>query len=113
MKTGTTIKNNQTGETITKFVSEEDNGGSRQLYEVRVPPRRVSPPLHYHITFAETFTVKEGTLDFYLGRERRHMLFGPQQSVTVDIGQLHTFANERDTITVIAVESKPAGGVAN
>jgi mannose-6-phosphate isomerase-like protein (cupin superfamily) len=112
MKTGTTIKNNLTGETITMLVSEEDNGGARQLYEARVPPRRIGPPLHYHVTFTETFTVKEGTLDFYLGPERRHMLLGPQQSVTAELGQLHTFANERDTVTVITVESKPAGGVA-
>jgi mannose-6-phosphate isomerase-like protein (cupin superfamily) len=100
MKTGTTIKNNLTGETITMLAGEEENGGARQLWEVRLPPRRLSPPLHYHINFAETLTAIEGMLDLHLGPERRHVLLNPRESVTVEIGRLHTFANERDTPAV-------------
>jgi quercetin dioxygenase-like cupin family protein len=60
--------------------SEEGNGGAKQLYEVKLPPHRPSPPLHYHIAFTETFTVIEGTLDFYLGRERRRRLLKPGET---------------------------------
>jgi hypothetical protein len=48
--------------------------------------------MHYHVAFTETFTVMEGALDFYLGRERRRVTLPPGQSVTAEIGQPHTFA---------------------
>ncbi|HUD57656.1 MAG TPA: hypothetical protein VMR02_20670 [Terracidiphilus sp.] len=35
----------------------------------------------------------------------------PQESLTVEIGQVHTFANEREELTVIRIETKPAAGV--
>jgi mannose-6-phosphate isomerase-like protein (cupin superfamily) len=112
VRAGETIRNNNTGETITMLVSEEENGGTCQLYQAYVPPRRLGPPLHYHVAFTETFTVIEGTLDVYLGPQRRRVVLRPQESVTVRIRQLHTFGNERDQGAVITVESKPAGGVA-
>jgi mannose-6-phosphate isomerase-like protein (cupin superfamily) len=111
MRAGESIRNRQTGETLTMLVSEEENGGTRQLYEVHIPPRRPSPPLHYHLAFTETFHVIQGALDLYLGRERIHVVLNPQESLTAQIGQLHTFSNERDTPAVITVETKPAGGV--
>jgi mannose-6-phosphate isomerase-like protein (cupin superfamily) len=113
MKAGETIGNKRTGETLTMLVSEEENGGARQLYQVHLPARRPSPPFHYHLTFTETSCVMEGALalDRYLGRERKHILLNPHESLTVEIGQVHTFANERDKSTVITIETKPAGGV--
>jgi mannose-6-phosphate isomerase-like protein (cupin superfamily) len=111
MRAGESIRNNQTGETLIMLVNEEENGGARQLYEVHLPPRRPSPPLHYHLAFAETFQVVEGALDMYLGRERNHVVVHPEEKLTAEIGQLHTFANERDTPAVITIETKPAGGV--
>jgi mannose-6-phosphate isomerase-like protein (cupin superfamily) len=110
MKAGTTIVNKKTGETLTVLASEEDNGGARQLYQVFLPPMRPSPPLHYHIAFTETFKVVQGSLDFYLGRERKHLLLNTGDNVTAEIRQLHTFANERDQAAVITVETTPAGG---
>ena len=86
MRSGETIRNDATGETLTMLESEQENGEVRQLYAVRVPPRRPSPPLHYHVAFTEAFTVMEGTLDFYLGRQRRQMTLRPGQSVTAAIG---------------------------
>jgi hypothetical protein len=88
-----------------------ESGGVRQLYAVRIPPHRPSPPLHYHVAFAETFTVMEGALDFYLGRERRRVTLGPGQRVTAEIGQPHTFGNDRDEWTTFTVETRPPGGV--
>jgi mannose-6-phosphate isomerase-like protein (cupin superfamily) len=111
MRAGETIGNNETGETLSILVSEEENGGTRQLYQVHLPPRRLSPPLHYHLAFAEALCVIRGALDLYLGRERKHVVLNPQESLTAQTGQLHTFGNERDTSTVITIETKPAGGV--
>src|SRR6266567_2472299 len=111
MRAGETVGNNKTGETLTMLISEEENGGTRQLNRVHIPPRRPSPPLHYHTAFTETFQVIQGALDMYLGRERNHLVLNPPESLTAQIGQLHTFANERDAATVITIETKPAGGV--
>jgi quercetin dioxygenase-like cupin family protein len=110
MRAGETICNHATGESLTMLEGEQESGGVRQLYAVRVPPRRPSPPMHYHVAFTETFTVMEGALDFYLGRERRVTL-GPGQSVTAEIGQPHTFGNDRDEWTTFTVETRPPGGV--
>jgi hypothetical protein len=49
-------------------------------------------------------------LDMYLGRERKHVVLNPQESLTAQIGQLHTFANERDVPAVITVETKRLAG---
>jgi mannose-6-phosphate isomerase-like protein (cupin superfamily) len=111
MKAGKTISNNQTGEALTMLVSDEDNGGTRQVYQVRLPPRRPSPPLHYHLRFTETFSVTQGNLDIYLGQERRHILVKTNESVTAEIRQLHTFANDRDEPAVITIDTQPAAGV--
>jgi hypothetical protein len=46
MKKDQVIKNDATGETLTVLVSEQENGGACQLYEVRLPPHRPGPPLH-------------------------------------------------------------------
>jgi mannose-6-phosphate isomerase-like protein (cupin superfamily) len=111
MRSGETICNHATGETLTMLEGEQEGGGVRQLYAVRVPPRRPSPPMHYHVAFAERFTVMEGALDFYLGRERRRVTLGPGQSVTAEMGQPHTFGNDRDEWTTFTVETRPPGGV--
>ena len=79
---------------------------------MQLSPWRPSPPLHYHAAFTETFVVLEGMLDIYLGQECRHIVLKPQESVTAQIGQLHTFANERNKPTLMTVETKPAGDVA-
>ncbi len=68
MKKNRVIRSNATGETLTMLVSEEENSGACQLYEVCLPPRRPSPPLHYHVDFIETFTVKQGQLRHLRGQ---------------------------------------------
>jgi len=112
MKKDEMIRNNQTGETLTMFCTGEESRGTGELYHVTLPPWRQSPPLHYHVAFTETFLVLEGMFDIYLGQERRRIVLKPQESVTAQIGQLHTFANERDKPTLMTVETRPAGNVA-
>jgi mannose-6-phosphate isomerase-like protein (cupin superfamily) len=111
MRAGETIRNHATGETLTMLEGEQESGRARQLYAVRAPPRRPSPPIQYHVAFAERFTVMEGALDFYLGQERRRVTLAPGQSVTAEIGQPHTFGNDREEWTTFTVETRPPGGV--
>jgi quercetin dioxygenase-like cupin family protein len=101
MKKNQTIRNNATGETLTMLISDEENHGACQLYEVCLPPHCPSPPLHYHVDFTETFTVKQGKLDFYVDRDQKHLLLQPGESATAEIRQPHRCANK----------TKPAGGV--
>jgi mannose-6-phosphate isomerase-like protein (cupin superfamily) len=111
VKANQTIRNKQTGEKLTMLVSEEENGGALQLYRVHLPPHRPSPPLHFHLAFSETFAVQEGHLAMYLGGERRHVVLGPGESLTAQLGQPHTFANQTDLPRIMTVETKPPGGV--
>jgi quercetin dioxygenase-like cupin family protein len=111
MKKNQVIRNSATGETLTMLVSEEENGGACQLYEVCLPPHRPSPPLHYHVDFIETFTVKQGRLDIYVDREQKHLPLLPGESATAHIRQPHRFANDHDQPVIFTVETNPAGGV--
>lgn len=111
MKPHQTISNKQTGETLTLLVSEQDNGGTSNKYEILLPPHRPSPPLHYHTKFIEIFTVQKGTLDFYLGKEERHVRLTDGQRITAEIRQLHRFANDHDDPVIFTVEALPAGGL--
>jgi hypothetical protein len=45
MRKDQVIKNDATGETLTMLVSEQENGGACQLYEVRLPPHQQTPSL--------------------------------------------------------------------
>jgi mannose-6-phosphate isomerase-like protein (cupin superfamily) len=106
-----TIGNNASGEALTMLVSEDENGGACQLYEVHLPPYRPTPPLHYHVDFTETFTVKTGQLDIYIGTEQRRLLLCAGDSVTAKLRQPHRFANDHDEAVTFTVETKPAAGV--
>jgi hypothetical protein len=46
-----------------------------------------------------------------VGPEHKHVVLDERESLTVRIGDLHTFANERDQPSLIAIETVPAGGV--
>ena len=87
MKKNQIIRNNSTGE-----------------------PRRPSPPLHYHLDFIETFTVKQGKLDIYIGRDQKPLLLQPGESVTAQIRRPHRFANDHDEPVIFTIKTKPAGG---
>ena len=90
MKKNQTIRNNISGETLTMLVSEQKNGGAYQLYDVHLPPHRPGPPLHYHVDFTEKFTVKQGKLNTYLGRDPKHLLLQLGESATAQIRQPHS-----------------------
>src|SRR5882672_5364456 len=111
MKPHQTIGNKHTGETLTLLVSEKDNGGASNKYEIFLPAHRPSPPLHYHIDFIEIFSVSRGMLDFYLDKKERHVRVREGESITAEIGQLHRFANDHDEPVVFTVEARPAGGL--
>jgi quercetin dioxygenase-like cupin family protein len=93
------------------LVSDEENGGACQLYEVRLPPHRPGPPLHYRVDFIETFTVKRGKLDIFVDSDQKHLLLQPGENATAYVRQPHRFANDYDEPAIFTVKAKPAGGV--
>jgi quercetin dioxygenase-like cupin family protein len=113
MKVGEQIQNLNTGETLTMLEIGEGSKDSYQRYQVVLPPRRPSPPLHYHLAFTETFTVMDGTLTMYLGREKQKSTLTAGQSLTAEVGVCHTFSNDRDEPCTMSVTTRPAGGVVN
>jgi hypothetical protein len=58
------------------------NAPQLRLSEVCQPPHRPGPPLHYQVDFIETFTVKQGQLDIYVDRDRKHLLLSPGDGAT-------------------------------
>src|SRR5258708_10016913 len=98
MKKNRVIRNNATGETLTMLVSEEENSGACQLYEVCLPPRRPSPPLHYHVDFIETFTVKQGTAPTSTWTDTRNICCFCQETVRPRISASNI---DLPTITII------------
>jgi hypothetical protein len=63
------------------------------------------------VEFTETFTVKSGKLDFYVGTEQRRLSLQPGDSITAQLRQPHRFANDHDEAVRFTVKTKPAGGV--
>jgi quercetin dioxygenase-like cupin family protein len=111
MKKNRVIGDNATGETLNLPVGEEENSGAGQLFEVCLPPYRPFPPLHDHVGFIETFTVKQGQLDIYVDRDQKYPLLLPGDSATAHIRQPHRFANDHDEPVIFTIKTEPAGGV--
>jgi hypothetical protein len=77
MKKNRVIGDSAAGVTLTLLIGEEENSRTCQLFEVCLPPYRPCPPLHYHVDFIETFTVKQGQLDIYVDRDQKYLLLLP------------------------------------
>lgn len=69
------------------------------VLETRVAPRAPGPPLHFHRTFAETFTVASGSLSIELPGETK--VLGAGESFTIPAGTPHRPHNPSDTEVVI------------
>ena len=63
-------------------------------------------PLHYHKTYAETFTSIEGQLGLKLGKNATKIL-NPAEVYTVEPMALHSFFNPTDKEIKFKVEIKP------
>ncbi len=66
-----------------------------------------SNELHYHETYAETFTAVDGRLGVQLGRDAEEHFLEPGNSLVVEKGQIHAFFNPTDTEITFKVELTP------
>ena len=110
MKPNETVTNEILHQSLTLLVDEKDTGGTRNKYEITMPPHSRGPYVHFHTEFIEVFTVTQGQLDFYLGDDQACTPLTAGQSMTAQLGQLHTFHNHSDAPVAFTVEGVPAGG---
>jgi mannose-6-phosphate isomerase-like protein (cupin superfamily) len=103
------IENPVSGERVTFLVLAEETDNEYVKIRNEVVPGAVGPPLHRHFAYQETFTVVEGTMDFFVGGRKHRITLGEGESVRVPIGETHGFRNNSSRRAVFDVEMRPAG----
>jgi quercetin dioxygenase-like cupin family protein len=103
------IENPVSGERVTFLTLAEEADNEYVKIRNEVVPGAVGPPLHYHFDYQETFTVIEGTIDFYLGGKKNRIVVAEGETVRVPIGETHGFRNNSRHPAVFEVEIRPPG----
>ena len=95
------------GMRITVEETAADTGGAYVTGELRLPPSADGPPMHWHPTATETFTVREGTLlvETLAGTETLR----PGESLTVVPGMPHRFDAGPDGCVFLGRVEPPSG----
>jgi len=108
IRTGDSIANPVTGETVTFQQTSADSGGELVIAEVTLEPGGSAAGVHVHPKQTETFRILDGTIGFRLGRERRFATTG--ETVVVEAGTAHAFWNTSDSRARFLCEIRPALG---
>lgn len=94
------------GERIVIHTSAAETGGRLLEWELLLAPGGRVPSSHAHPEQQERFTVLEGRMRFRLGWRR--VLAGPGDTVVVEPGTVHSFANAGREPVRVAVQTRPA-----
>lgn len=86
--------------------SAAETNGELLLWELFLAVGGRVPSSHAHPEQEEKFTVLEGRMRFRVGR--RTVTLGPDDTVTVPPGAVHSFANAGVTTAQVLVETRPA-----
>src|SRR5579875_705087 len=105
-----TFDNPLSGERIT--IRRPAAGADPLSWELTLAPGGAVPSRHAHPGQSERFTVLSGQLRLRVGR-RRPVRLGPGQSALVPPGTVHHFANPAAVPAVVAVDTTPAGAMAD
>jgi quercetin dioxygenase-like cupin family protein len=108
IRTGDSIANPVTGETVTFQRTSADSDGELVIAEVTLEPGGSAAGVHVHPNQTETFQILDGTVGFRLGRERLFATTG--DTVTVKAGTAHTFWNTSESRARFVCEIRPALG---
>jgi quercetin dioxygenase-like cupin family protein len=106
IRTGDTLQNPATGETLTFLEAACDTGGAYTFVECSVEPDGVVASPHLHPFQTETFEVVKGTLGIRLGRQTLELR--PGDVAVVEPGTPHKFWNAGDDRAVFRCEVRPA-----
>jgi quercetin dioxygenase-like cupin family protein len=108
IRTGDSIANPVTGETVTFQRTSADSGGELVIAEVTLEPGGSAAGVHVHPRQTETFRILDGTVGFRIGRERRFATTG--ETVLVEAGTAHAFWNTGEARARFLCEIRPALG---
>lgn len=107
-RTGDSIANPLTGETVTFQRTAADSGGEVVIADVSLAPGGFAAGPHVHPNQTETFRILAGTVGFRVGRERRVAV--ADETVIVNPGTAHEFWNAGDGEARFLCEVRPALG---
>jgi len=108
IKTGDSIANPVTGETVTFQQTSADTDGELVIAEVTLEAGGSAAGVHIHPNQTETFQILDGTLGFRRGRERLFATTG--ETVVVKPGTAHAFWNTGEGRARFLCEIRPALG---
>ena len=108
IRTGDSIANPVTGETVTFQRTSADSDGELVVAEVTLERGGSAAGVHVHPNQTETFQILDGTLGFRLGRERLSATTG--ETVVVKAGTAHAFWNTGEGRARFLCEIRPALG---
>src|SRR3954453_448140 len=106
IRTGETLQNPVTGETLTFLKAARDTGGEYTLVECTVEPDGFVAAAHLHPFQTETFELVEGKLGIRAGREALEL--EPGDVAVVEPGTPHRFWNAGDDPAVFRCDVRPA-----
>jgi quercetin dioxygenase-like cupin family protein len=106
IRSGDTIENPVTGETVRFLQTAADTDGELVEIEVTIQRDGAVAAAHVHPSQSERFEVIEGTLEFRHGRAK--VVAGPGDVVTVEPGTVHSFRNAGETDARFRCEVRPA-----
>jgi quercetin dioxygenase-like cupin family protein len=108
IRTGDSIANPVTGETVTFQRTSADSDGELVIAEVTLEPGGSVAGAHVHPNQTETFQILDGTVGFRLGRGRLFATTG--ETVVVKAGTAHAFWNAGEGQAQFLCEIRPALG---
>jgi len=106
IRSGDTLVNPVTGETVYFRRSSADTAGELVEIEVTVQPGGGVAAAHVHPFQTERFEVLQGTFEFRRGRRKVTATAG--DVVTVEPGTVHSFRNVGETLASFVCEVRPA-----
>jgi len=108
IRTGDSIANPVTGETVTFQKTAADSNGEVVIAEVTLEPGGSVAGMHVHPNQTEAFRIIDGAVGFRIGRGRRIATTG--ETVVVAAGTAHTFWNAGSGQAQFLCEIRPALG---
>jgi len=106
IRSGDTIYNKVTGETITFLATSKDTDGEAVVIETVVQPDGFVAAAHVHPSQSERFAVAEGTLALKV--DGKEMTLEAGDVAIVEAGQAHKFWNAGDEPVKFVCEVRPA-----
>lgn len=103
---GQTIENPATGERLVFHETALRTGGEYVSFDAYITPGGHLPTGHVHPSQTETFEIVSGTLTMKL--DGRTVEAGPGDTVVVEPGVNHDFANNTDEVVHFRAEVRPA-----